>query len=75
LADGILLERVGVPAVAICTEPFRIPAEAMAKAYGFPGYQFLLTAHPIASLTLEEVRDRVRQMAPRLLEILGVEQQ
>jgi hypothetical protein len=75
LADGILLERIGVPTAAICTEPFRIPAEAMAKAYGFPGYEFLLTQHPIASLSLEEVRDRVRQMAPRLLEILGVEQQ
>jgi hypothetical protein len=69
------LERGGVPAVAICTEPFRIPAEAMAKVYGFSGYQFLLTPHPVASLTLEEVRDRVHQMAPRLLEILGVEQQ
>jgi hypothetical protein len=75
LADGILLERSGVPAVAICTEPFRIPAGAMATAYGFPGYEFLLTPHPIASLSLEEVRERVRQMAPRLLEILGVEQQ
>lgn len=69
------MERGGVPAVAICTEPFRIPAEAMAKVYGFPGYQYLLTPHPIASLTLDEVRDRVRQMTPRLLEILGVEQQ
>jgi hypothetical protein len=66
------LERSGVPAVAICTEPFRIPAEAMAKAYGFPGYEFLLTPHPVASLTRDEVRARVRQLAPRLFEILGV---
>jgi hypothetical protein len=74
LADGILLERSGVPAVAICTEPFRVPAEAMAKAYGFPGFQYLLAPHPIASLTLAEVRERVVQMTPRILEILGVEQ-
>jgi hypothetical protein len=74
LADGILLERSGVPAVAICTGPFRVPAEAMAKAYGFPGFGFLLTPHPVASLTLAEVRERVFQMTPRILEILGVEQ-
>ncbi|GIG91543.1 hypothetical protein ACFQ3X_13160 [Plantactinospora endophytica] len=74
MADGILLERNGIPAVSICTEPFRIPADAMAKAYGFPGFQYLLTPHPVASLTLAEVRQRVVEMTPRILAILGVEE-
>ncbi|GAA3731409.1 hypothetical protein GCM10022225_11580 [Plantactinospora mayteni] len=74
MADGILLERGGIPAVSICTEPFKIPADAMARAYGFPGFQYLLTPHPVASLTLVEVRERVVQMTPRILEILGVEE-
>jgi hypothetical protein len=62
-----------VPTVSICTDAFRVPAEAMAKAYGFPGFEFVLTAHPVASLTLPEVRERVREMAPHILQILGVE--
>jgi hypothetical protein len=62
-----------VPTVSICTDAFRVPAEAMAKAYGFPGFEFVLTAHPVASLTLPEVRKRVREMAPHILQILGVE--
>jgi hypothetical protein len=63
-----------VPAVSICTEPFRIPAEAMANAYGFPGFAHVLTEHPIASLTLDEVRERVALMLPRIVAILGVEE-
>lgn len=74
MADGILLERAGVPAVSICTDSFRLPAEAMAKAYGFPGFQYVLTTHPIASLTRAELRERVVEMLPRIAEILGVEQ-
>ena len=62
-----------MPAVSICTDAFRVPAEAMAKAYGFPGFEFVLTGHPVASLTLPEVRERVREMAPHILRILGVE--
>ncbi len=62
-----------MPTVSICTDAFRVPAEAMAKAYGFPGFEFVLTGHPVASLTLPEVRQRVREMAPRILQILGVE--
>jgi hypothetical protein len=62
-----------VPTVSICTDAFRVPAEAMAKAYGFPGFEFVLTAHPVASLALPEVRERVREMAPHILRILGAE--
>lgn len=71
LADGILLERSGVPAVSICTEPFGVSAAAMAQTYGFPGYQFALTPHPVASLSREEIRARVADLVPRVLSILG----
>jgi hypothetical protein len=74
LADGILLERQGVPAVTICTEAFRIPAEAMAKAYGFPGFQYVTVPHPVASLNAEGLRQRVEEVLPRMLDILGVEE-
>lgn len=47
----------------------------MAKAYGFPGFEFVVTEHPVASLARDEVAQRVRQMAPRILQILGVVEQ
>jgi hypothetical protein len=73
LADGILLERAGLPAVSICTDPFVLTARAMAKAYGFPGFEYVSIPHPVASLSEEQIRGRVRDMMPDLLRILGVE--
>jgi hypothetical protein len=73
LADGILLERAGLPAVSICTDAFTVPARAMAKTYGFPGFEFVTVPHPVASLTEEQIRERVRDLMPELLRILGVE--
>jgi hypothetical protein len=62
-----------VPAVSICTEPFRLAADAMARSYGFPGYPYVVTEHPVASLSRDEVRDRVTRLIPRILELLVVE--
>ena len=74
MADGILLERQGIPAVSICTEAFKITADAMARTYGFAGFEYVLVPHPVASLSAEEIRQRVEDMLPRVLEILGVEE-
>ena len=63
-----------MPAVSICTEPFRIPADAMARAYGFPGFEYVLVPHPVASLDAEGIRRRVEEVLPRVLRILGVEE-
>ncbi|MEO3928542.1 hypothetical protein ABGB07_32445 [Micromonosporaceae bacterium B7E4] len=60
--------------MSICTDAFRVPADAMARALGFPGFEYVTVPHPVASLTLPEVQERVREMLPRLLRILGVEQ-
>jgi hypothetical protein len=73
LADGILLERAGVPAVSICTDSFLLPAQAMARAYGFPGSEFATVPHPIASLDTEQIRARARGVLPGVLRILGLE--
>ncbi len=71
MADGILLERAGVPTVSICTDAFLAPARAMAEAYGFPGFEFATVPHPVASLTLERIRERVRELMPDVVRILG----
>jgi hypothetical protein len=73
LADGILLERAGVPAVSICTDAFIPAAKAMAKVYGFPGYQFVTMPHPLASLDERQLEQRARDLVPDVLRILGVE--
>lgn len=60
--------------MSVCTEAFRIPAEAMAKAYGFPGFRYVTVPHPVASLDAQGLRRRVEEVLPRVLEILGVEE-
>jgi hypothetical protein len=62
-----------VPAVSICTDPFAVTARAMAKAYGFPGFEYVSIPHPVASLSEEQVQARVHGMLPDLLRVLGVE--
>jgi len=58
------MERAGTAAIAIVTEPFRATGDAMAAAWGMPGYPFLDTPHPIANLGDKELDER----ADRLLE-------
>jgi hypothetical protein len=71
LADGIVLERAGIPAVSICTTAFRITAEAMARSLGFPGYQYVAVPHPIASRTEKEIDEMARDALPDIVRILG----
>jgi hypothetical protein len=73
VADGILFERAGVPAVSICSDAFLTSGRAMAKVQGFPGFQFLAVHHPVASLDADQIRERVHESMPELLRILGVE--
>lgn len=61
-----------MPAVSICTDAFAVPAAAMAKAYGLPGYEFVTVTHPVASLDDEGIRERVSMVLPDILRILGV---
>ena len=62
-----------MPAVSICTDSFLVPAQAMAKAYGFPGFEFVTVPHPIASLDEAQIQARVRDVLPAVLRILGLE--
>jgi hypothetical protein len=73
LADGILLERAGVPAVSICTDSFVPAAQAMAKVYGFPGYRFATMPHPLASLDERQIEATASDLLAQIRQILGVE--
>jgi hypothetical protein len=71
LADGIVLERAGIPAVSLCTDAFRVTAEAMANQMGFPGYQYVALPHPIASRTEKEIDEMARDALPDVIKVLG----
>ncbi len=73
MADGILLERAGLPAVSVCTDAFVLAAEAMARVYGFPGYHFVTMPHPLASLDESQIQARARDVAHEVLRVMGVD--
>jgi hypothetical protein len=73
VADGILLERAGVPAVVLCTDAFRGSGDAMAQAQGFALYRYVTVEHPLASLTPAEIRERAEGALPAIVQILGLE--
>ena len=58
VADGIAFEAAGLPAAAICSDAFRVTADAMADLQGAPGYRYATTPHPVAVLTPDQVRER-----------------
>jgi hypothetical protein len=70
VADGLLLEQSGVPAVVICSDAFMVSADAMAGLRGAPGYRYVTTPHPVASLTPDGVRERARQAIPPIVALL-----
>ncbi len=71
VADGILFERAGVPAVSVVSDSFLLPARAMARIQGFPGFEFIAVRHPVASLGATELRERVQDVLPDVLRIIG----
>jgi hypothetical protein len=70
VADGLALEAAGVPAVVVCTEAFKVSADAMAALQGNPGYHYVRTPHPVAPLTPPELRERAAAALPGIVATL-----
>jgi len=68
--DGILFEKVGMPAASIVTDVFQATGHAMAQAWGVPEYKFLAMPHPIANLTEAQLDQRAREIAPEIVKLL-----
>jgi hypothetical protein len=68
--DGILFEKVGLPAASIVTDVFEATGHAMAQAWGVPEYKFLAMPHPIANLTEAQLDQRAREIAPEVVKLL-----
>ena len=67
MLDGIKLERAGIPAVAIITTPFIATAQAMAKNWGAPSYEFVVTTHPIANLNETELNAKADELTDQII--------
>ena len=70
MLDGILLEKAGIPAVSIVTEPFVPTGREMAKTWGVEDYRFLVMPHPLANLTEEELDAQADDLLERVLKLL-----
>ena len=63
-------EQAGLPAAVICSDAFVVTADAMAELRGAPGYRYISTAHPVAVLSTEQVRQRAKQLLPEIVALL-----
>ena len=68
--DGIELEKLGIPAVAIATDVFKPGLDQLAEMRGMPKYPYAIVPHPIGVLEDEELLNRARQAAPQVAEIV-----
>jgi hypothetical protein len=68
--DAITLERRGIPAIAIITEPFEPTAKEMAELWGVPDFRFVMIRHPLANLTEAGLPERVDEAARKSLALL-----
>ena len=69
-ADGVVLEAAGIPVAAIITDSFRPTADAMAALRGAPGYKYATTAHPVAVLTEDKVKERAASVLDDVVSLL-----
>src|SRR6266581_3026011 len=63
-------EAPGLPAAAICSDAFRVTADAMAELRGAPGYRYATTPHPVAVLTPDQVKQRAAQVLDDVMNLL-----
>lgn len=70
MLDGIVFEKVGIPAASIVTDVFEGTGHAMAQSWGVPEYRFLALPHPIANLTDADLDARARAIVPEVVRLL-----
>jgi hypothetical protein len=70
LLDAIMLERAGVPAIAIVTDAFNATAREMAELWGVPNFRFVMMPHPLASLTAAEIDRRADELLGKVTALL-----
>ena len=65
-----MLEKAGIPGIAIITDAFDSTAKEMAELWGVPDFRFVMMPHPLASLTAEGVEQRADELLDKVLTLL-----
>lgn len=73
VADGIRLERAGLPAAVVVTDAFTTTGRMMAGIQGDADYEWITTEHPFAALEPAEVRGRAAALLPQIVATLAGE--
>lgn len=68
--DGIEIEKMGVPAIAVCTEAFLPGLDALTRMRGMPDYKFAVVPHPLGVLFDDELRGRAELAAEQIVQIV-----
>lgn len=66
----MILEKAGIPAVSLITDAFDSTAREMAALWGVPDFRFVMTPHPLASLTPEDVERHADALIDKVLQLL-----
>ena len=64
--DSVMLEAGGRPTAVIVTTGFVLEAETQRDALGMTGLEPVVIAHPLSSLTDEEIGRRIEQALPQI---------
>ena len=73
MLDGLKLEQAGMPTASIVTTPFIGTGQAMATGWGVKAYPFLVTSHPIANLTEDELNAQADELATQVIDFFQYE--
>ena len=65
-----MLEKIGVPAIAIVTDVFDSTAREMAKLWGVPDFRFLKMPHPLANMSEMDIDKKTDELVRRVVELL-----
>jgi len=64
--DSVMLEARGRPTAAIVTSEFVLEAETQRNALGMTGLDTVVIAHPLSTLTDEEIARRIEDALPQV---------
>ena len=67
VADAVMLEKLGVPATTIITEPFQGLVASYSMRLGAPGYACVILPHPVSSRSDSELEVLAEKAAPQVL--------
>ena len=65
-----MLEKAGVPGIAIITDAFHSTATEMAELWGVPDFRFVMMPHPLASLGPEGIERSASDLYDKVLGLL-----